>query len=580
MPDVLRLLPRQTLDVVPAGAGVAVMKEQYSRSLQILMAVCGMVLLIACANVANLMLARGMAKRQQTALRLAMGAPRRQIVLQALVESVLLSVGGAIAGLFVAVAAARLLVSLAFQSATVIPISTTPSLPVLGFAAALALVTGLVFGVAPAWFATRTDPIDALRGSGRTTGDHGAITRQVLLVVQAAVSVVLIAGAAMLARSLGNLQHQDFGYEIKGRVAVSMNRLPSTYPLQQLTAVYRAMEERMNRLPGVRGSGLALYNPLTDNWGELIVIDGKPLPKMSEEAGASWDRVSANYLQNLGVRVVRGRGFTEADNEHSELVAVVNQAFVRRFFKAEEDPIDRFFGIDLPENAHTWRIVGVVADAKFAGFALDKPARPMFYVPLAQNVEYKHELLAKIERMTHFAGGALLVTDLEPGAVEPMLTKAFAEIDPNLTITDVRKMEQVVARSFEQERAVASLAGTFGIVALLLAAVGLYGVTAYSVTRRTNEIGIRMALGADRSRVLRLVLRSAFARVVVGLVLGVPLAIGAGQLISAQLYGVSSWDPVALGVAAAALAVSAFIAAVIPANRAASIAPMQALRTE
>jgi predicted permease len=384
----------------------------------------------------------------------------------------------------------------------------------------------------------------------------------------------------MLGRSLGNLQHQDFGYEVKGRVVVSMNRLPSTYPLEQLVSVYRNMEERMNRLPGVRGSGLALYNPLTDNWGELIMVAGHPIPKMNEEAGASWDRVSANYLKNFGVKVLRGRGFTEADNEHSELVAVVNEAFVRRFFKGEEDPLNQYFGLDLPENAHTFRIVGIVRDAKFAGWGLDKPARPMFYVPLMQNVPYKHDLMARIERMSHFVGGVMLVTDLQPGAVEPMLTRAFAEIDPNLTITDVRTMEQVVALSFEQERAVASLAGMFGIVALLLAAVGLYGVTAYTVARRTNEIGIRMALGADRFRVLQLVLRSAFARVVVGLVLGVPLAIGAGRLISAQLYGVSSWDPVALGVAAAALAFSAFIAAMIPANRAASIAPMQALRTE
>jgi len=526
------------------------------------------------------MLARGMARRQQTALRLAMGAPRRQVVLQALVESVLLSVGGAVAGLFVAMAAARLLVSLAFQSAKVVPISTLPSLPVLLFAFALALVTGLLFGVAPAWFATRTDPIEALRGSGRTVGDHGSMTRQVLLVFQAAVSVVLIAGAAMLARSLGNLEHQNFGYEVKGRVAVALNRLPSTYTLPQLTAVYRAMEERMNRLPGVRGSGLALYNPLTDNWGELVVVAGHPLPKMAEESGASWDRVSANYLQLLGVRVVRGRGFTEADNETSEPVAVVNEGFVRRFFKAEEDPLNQHFGIDLPENAHTYRIVGVVRDAKFAGYALDKPARPMFYVPLAQNVTYPNDLIARIERMTHFVTGAMLVTDLEPGAVEAMLTKAFAEIDPNLTITGVRTMEQSVALAFEQERAVASLAGMFGIVALLLAAVGLYGVTAYTVARRTNEIGIRMALGADRGRVLRLVLRSAFARVLVGLVLGVPLAIGAGHLISSQLYGVSSWDPIALAVAATALALSALAAALIPAARAASIAPMQALRTE
>jgi ABC-type antimicrobial peptide transport system permease subunit len=290
--------------------------------------------------------------------------------------------------------------------------------------------------------------------------------------------------------------------------------------------------------------------------------------------------VSTSYLQHFGVDVVRGRGFREADNETSELVAVVNQAFVKRFFKGGEDPIDQHFGLDFPENANTYRIVGVVEDAKFAGFNLNEPARPMFYVPLAQTVPYTNDLMARIERMSHFVGGMMLVTDLTPGAVEPMLTKALAEVDPNLTITAVKTMEEQVALTFDQERAVASLAGLFGIVALLLAAVGLYGVTAYMVAQRTNEIGIRMALGADRLRVVRLVLRSAFVRVTIGLLLGVPLAVAAGRLIAAQLYGVAFWDPVALSLAAAALGTCALIAALIPAGRAASISPMDALRTE
>jgi ABC-type antimicrobial peptide transport system permease subunit len=204
----------------------------------------------------------------------------------------------------------------------------------------------------------------------------------------------------------------------------------------------------------------------------------------------------------------------------------------------------------------------------------------MFYVPLDQTVNYKHELLAKIELRTHFISGILLVTNATPGALEPLLTRALAEVDPNLTITSVRTMQQQVDLTFNQERAVASLAGLFGIVALLLAAVGLYGVTAYTVAQRTQEIGIRMALGADRVNVVRMVLAGASKRVLAGLILGVPLAIGAGRLISAQLYGVSSWDPLALGIAAAALAISAFFAAVIPARRAASISPMKALRTE
>jgi predicted permease len=580
MPDVIHGLPKQTINVVPAGAGVAEMKEEYGRSLQILLAVCGLVLLIACANVANLLLARAVARRGQTAVRLAVGATRRQIITQALMESVLLAVAGGIAGLVVAMAAARLLLALAFHSSHFLPISTKPSLIVLAFAFGLALLTGIIFGAAPAWFATRTDPAEALRGSGRSTSDHSSFARKALLIVQATLSVVLVAGATMLARSLNKLEHQDFGYQIQERVLVDLQSPPASYTLPKLTALYRQLEDRLNHLPGVQGSGLALYNPLTDNWGELVLVAGHPAPKLDEEAGASWDRVSANYLQNFGMTMLRGRPFTGADNETTAPVAIVNEAFVKRFFKSNEDPLDQHFGLDEPENVGTFRIVGIVHDAKYASFGLRKPARPMFFVPLAQNVNYKDPLMKRIELQSHFIGGIMLVTEASPGALEPLLTRTLAEVDPNLTINSVRSMQQQVDLTFDEERAVASLASLFGIVALLLAAVGLYGVTAYTVAQHTNEIGIRMALGADRAKVIELVLRGAFKRVIIGLLIGLPLAIGAGRLISAQLYGVSIWDPFALSVAAGALAICAFFAAMIPAGRAASISPMNALRTE
>ena len=580
MQDVIRTLPRQVINVVPAGAGVAVMKEEYGRSLQILLSVCGLVLLIASANVANLLLARAVTRRGLTALRLALGATPRQIISQALTESVLLAMGGGIVGLLVAVAGARLLLTLAFHSAHFLPISPMPSFGVLAFSFGLALVTGVIFGAVPAWFATRTDPAEALHGSGRGTSDRSSLTRQGLLIVQATLSVVLVAGATMLARSLNKLEHQDFGYQVQGRVLVALHNPPASYAEAKLAALYRELEIRLNRLPGVRGSGLALYNPLTNNWGELIYVAGHPAPKMSEESAASWDRVSHDYLQNFGMAVLRGRAFTAADNETTEPVAIVNEAFVKRFFKSGEEPLDQHFGLDLPENAGTFRIVGVVRDAKFAGWRLNRPALPMFFVPLAQNVDYKQDLLKRVELRSHFIGGIMLVTNTPPGVLEPLLTRTLAEVDPNLTITSVRTMQQQIALSFDQERAVASLAGLFGIIALLLAAVGVYGVTAYTVAQRTNEIGIRMALGADRAKVVQLVLRGAFKRVMVGLMLGLPLAIGAGRLISAQLYGVTSWDPFALTVAASALALCAFFATIIPASRAASISPMNALRIE
>jgi predicted permease len=580
MPEVMRLLPKQVINVIPAGAGVAEMKEEYGRSLQILLAVCGLVLVIACANVANLLLARAVARRGQTAVRLAIGASGRQLIAQALMESVLLAIAGGVAGLVVAVGAARLLLALAFRTSHFLPISTSPSLIVLAFAFVLALITGVIFGAAPAWFATRTDPADALRGSGRSTSDHSSLARKALLIVQATLAVVLVAGATMLARSLNKLEHQNFGYQIQGRALVALNSPPATYTLPKLMALYRQLEERLNRLPGVQGSGMALYNPLTDNWGEMIMVAGHPPPEMNGESGASWDRVSANYLQNFSIPIRRGRGFTSADNETTANVAVVNEAFVKRFFKSDEDPLNQHFGLDLPENAGTFRIVGIVGDAKFAGWGLRRPARPMFYVPLAQNVDYKSDLMKRLELRSHFISGIMLVTNVPPGTLEPLLTRALAEVDPNLTIISVRSMQQQVDLTFDEERAVASLAALFGMVALLLAAVGLYGVTAYTVAQRTNEIGIRMALGADRAEVVRLVLRGAFRRVVIGLLLGLPLAVGAGRLISAQLYGVSSWDPVALTVAASALAICAFFAAIIPAGRAASISPMRALRIE
>ncbi|MGQ0734329.1 MAG: ABC transporter permease [Acidobacteriota bacterium] len=580
MPEIERTLASQSITVVPAGTGVGVMRETYGRSLSILLAVCGLVLLIACANVANLLLARAVSRRGPTALRLAMGASRRQIVTEALVECGVLAVGGAVAGLVVATASARLLLSLAFAGATTLPIDTTPSPVALAFAVGLSLVTAVLFGAVPAWFAARTDPVEALRGVGRATGDRSSIARTSLLVVQAALSVVLVAGSTMLGRSLANLEGQDFGFNPEGRVLVTVSRPSPSLSGDRLTALYRDVEARLERIPGVRSAGLALYNPLTDNWGEGVLIAGKPPPAPGQQTGTSWDRVSTDYLKELGVTLVRGRFFTGADHETSETVAVVNEAFVRRFFSPGEDPLDQRFGLNLPEHVNTYRIVGVVGDARFASFGLDRPARPMFFVPLAQTVDYQSELMQRVERASHLVGGILLVTDAPPGALEAQVAQAQAQADPNLAVIAMRTLAEQVQRTFNQPRAVASLASLFGAVALILAAIGLYGVTAYSVARRTSEIGVRVALGADRARIVGLVLGGAFRRVAAGLLLGLPLAVGGGYLLSAQLYGVRFWDPVALSMAAGLLALAALVGSGLPALRAAGLAPTIALRTE
>ncbi len=577
MPDIMRQLPNQRIDVVPAGGGVGLMRDQYKTSLETLFVVCGVVLLIACANVANLLLARAVTRRTQTAVRLAMGASRGTLVFQALVEAVVIALLGAAAGLVVAVGASRLLLTLAFANVQFLPISTWPSPGVLGFAAALALVTGVIFGAAPAWFATQTDPIEALRGAGRVR-DGSSAARKTLLVVQATLSVVLVTGATLLARTLNNLEHQDFGFDVKNHIVVSLAHPPSEYEWSKLSEEYRRLEERLTQLPGVAGAGLALYNPLTNNWGESILVQGHPPPAPGTETGASWDRVSADYMRILGMKMVRGRAFTPRDNATAAPSAIVNEAFVKRFFSSDENPIGMHFGLDLPENAGTFEIVGIVRDAKFAGFDLDKPARPMLFVPLAQYVNYADTGMQRLELSSHFIGAMTLATSQPASVMEPTIRRAVAEIDPNLTILAVRTMEDQVALSFNQQRAVAGLATLFGAVALVLAAIGLYSVTAYSVAQQTNEIGVRMALGADRVRVATHVLRGAFTWVLTGLVIGLPLSIAAGRAISGQLYLVQFWDPVAMGFASTTLAIAALVAALIPAMRAARISPTTALR--
>ena len=578
MPDIVRELSNQTIRVVPAGTGISLaglsMRDQYGPSLRILLAICGLVLVMACANVANLLLARAVARRAQTAVRLALGATRRRIVGEALAEGMLLAAAGGAAGLLVAVAAARLLVALVFQNSQFVPITTTPSLVVLAFAAGLVLVTGIAFGMAPAWLATRTDPIDALRGAGRGIGRRSFRFRTALLIVQLSISVAVVAGAAMLGRSLANLQQQDVGYEVQGRVLVNLKRLPSTYTPERLSTLYRDIERRLASLPGVRGAGLALTNPLYSSWSETILVAGRP-PNPSDEASASWNRVSADYLQNLGVTLARGRLFAETDNETTAPVAIVNEAFVRRFFREDEDPLGQHFGVERPENADTFRIVGIVRDTKFLRAGLSEPAGPMFFVPLAQRIEYATDYRRMVERLSHFVQGIVVVTDSELGEIEPILRRTLAEADPNLTIISVRTMRQQIELSSDREQAVASLAGLFAIVSLLLAGVGVYGVTAYMVAQQANEIGIRMALGADRVKVIGMVLRQAFRRVAVGLVLGLPLAVGAVRVMASQLHGVSFWDPLSLAVAAGSLAACALVAALIPAGRAAAIVPMR-----
>jgi predicted permease len=470
------------------------------------------------------------------------------------------------------------MLALAFHTATFTPISAAPSLPVLGFAFALSLLTGVLFGVVPARLASRSDPTEALHGAGRGIRAGASLPQKILVVSQAALSLVLLACAGLLTVSLRNLESQDFGFDVQNRVSIQINPPLDSYTPEHLDALYPAIEDGLVRLPNVQSASLAGYSPLSgNNWGELIAVEGRGDPKATQAEGVSWDRVSRQYFSTVGQRIARGRDFAESDSGTSRPVAIVNESLVRKYFP-NEDPIGKHFGMDTSRYAGTFEIVGVARDAKYND--PDQPARPMFFLPLEQSVHYPDVLMQRSEIQTHFVGSIQLLVRGDTRNLEPQLRKALADIDPNLTIITVQSTNQQVASNFDQQRMVAQLAGTFGVIAMLLAAIGLYGLTAYMVACRTGEIGVRMALGADRLNIVRLVLRGAFLLVAIGLLIGIPLAVGAGRLMAAQLFEIRSWDPHVFGFSILALGACAAAASILPAHRAASTDPLKALRTE
>lgn len=565
-------LPKQHINLAPAGGGIQNMQMETAVGLHLLMGIAGLVLLIACANVANLLLARGAAARAETAVRMALGAPRSRLVRQILTESVLVAVVGGIAGLVVAFAGTRTILLVAFRGADYIPISPAPSLAVLGFAFLLALVTGCVFGLAPAWVTSHSDPADALRGAGRSTRDRASLPRKSLVVLQVALSTVLLIGAGLLTETLRNLENQRFGFEPEGRVIVRVNPLLAGYKTEQLPALYRQLEEKLPQIPGVESASFSLYSPMRgDDWSENIYIEGHPA---DERIGASWDRVGPRYFETIGTRLLRGRTIGDEDAPASRQVAVVNETLVRKFFK-NQDPLGKHFGMDTASHSGDYEIVGVVEDAKYQ--AAREPAYATFFLPLCQ--------MSKDPKQTwmiysHYIGDIELRLAGKPANLEAAVRRTLADIDPNLTVLSMASLSEQLTRNFNQDRLLARLTELFGGLALILACVGLYGVTSYSVARRTNEIGIRMALGADRQRILGMVLRRALFQAVLGLAIGVPTALGGARLLAAELYGVKSYDPKILTLAALILASCALVAGFIPARRATKIDPMVALRYE
>ena len=565
-------LKRAHIVLTPGGAGIQSMQEYFNSRVNMLMIAAGLVLLIACANIANLLLVRGMARKSEMNVRTALGARRTRIIRQLLTESVMLATAGGLAGLVVAYVGTRMLLAMAFPGADHVPIDARPSPVILAFACGLSLLTGVLFGVAPAWIASRAEPVDALRSNARTVSGRTTLLQRALVVFQAALSVVLLVGAGLFAQSLNKLEHIDLKLDPVNRYIVHINPQTAGYAQHQVVELYRTIEERFHALPAVDKVGIASYTPMEDdNNGWSVVIQGKPDPNLN----ASYLKINPDYFQSVGTRLIAGRNVEPRDTAMSQAVAVVNQSFVRKFFNPGENPIGQHFG-NGPKHAADFEIVGIVEDTAYQD-ATWKDHR-MYFVPLPQHPFGADYNIDKDEDM--YANGIVIKTTRPVPDMEELARRTLADINPNLAVQRFQTFSAQIGDQFTEERLLSRLTMLFGILALSLASLGLYGVTAYGVARRTSEIGIRMALGAQRGTVTNMVIRGAMTQALVGLAMGIPAAMTVAHYASSLVYQIKGADATVLASSILSLGVAALVAAFIPARRAASIEPAQALRSE
>jgi macrolide transport system ATP-binding/permease protein len=567
------LLPKVHVVLAPGGGGIQSMQDAYGANLHLLMWISGAVLLIACANIANLLLVRGMGRKAEMSVRTALGATRGRVIQQLLTESVLLAGLGGLAGLAVAYAGTRMLLMLAFPGAVQdVPIDAAPSMAVLGFACGLSLVTGVLFGVAPAWIAAQAEPADALRSGARTTTGRASLLQRGLVVVQAALSLVLLVGAGLFAQSLNKLEGVDLKLDAKNRYIVHINPAAAGYSQTQLEALYRTVEDRFHALPVVMKVGISSYTPMEDdNNGWSVQVQGQPDPHVS----ASIIRANPEYFESVGTHVVMGRGISVQDTPTSPTVAVVNRTFVKKLFKPGENPIGQHFG-GGPKSTGDFQIVGVVEDTVYTDVRWKDHL--MYFMPLMQRPASDK---GPIEQDDSLYSEAIVLETAGPVSnMESLARTTLTSINPNLSMVKFQSFDAQIAEQFNGDRMIARLTTLFGALALVLAAIGLYGVTAYTVARRTSEIGIRMALGAERGSVVAMVMRGAMMQTLLGLGIGIPVALVCVRFVKAQLYEITNADGTVMAGAIVTLAVAACVAGLIPARRAATIDPMRALRIE
>lgn len=550
--------------VEPGQRGLSSFRNQFSTPLVVLMSLVGLVLLIACANVANLLMARAPARQREIGIRLALGASRSRIIGQLLMESVMLALLGGALGVLVSIWTGDLLLgALPFESATQ-AFSSTPDARVLAFALAVSLLTGVVFGLMPAWQTTRLQLVSALKEEGGAVVSTGHVRwRKGLVVAQVALSLLLLVGAGLFVRSLWNLRALNPGFRVDRLTTFSLDPSLSGYPEARAKTFFQQLRERLAQQPGVVDVSLAACPPLTDCiMMSTVNVEGYT-PKEGEDMNPHVNSVGPGYLRTMGIPLVAGREFTAADGNGAPRVAVISEKTAHYFF-GSLNPLGRRFGFGRSKSADI-EIVGVAKDGRDTTLRAD--IARLVYVPYDQD--------EGIGAMSVFVR-----TTADGAMTAEMLRRTVRQLDPAIPVVDVKSMETVSSESLFIDRMVAMLTACFGALATLLAAVGLYGVMSYAVARRTREIGLRMALGAARANVMWLVMREVTILVVGGVALGLPLAVGFSHLVHSQLFGVSPADPLTLLTASTTLVTVALLAGYLPAAAASRVDPMLALRRE
>jgi len=553
------------LDVTQGATGVSDLRRQYESPLWLLLATTGLVLLIACANLANLLLARASVREREIAIRQAIGASRTRLIGQLMAESLLLSVMGTALGVVIAQAMSRGLVAFLSSPNDPVFVGLEPDLRVLAFTAAVAAGTCLLFGLLPALRATRIAPASAMRAGGRglTAGRERFGLRRGLVVAQVAMTLVLLVGATLFVRSLQKLLAVEPGFRAEGITSINLGLRAAHYTKDRLPLVHRDLLDRMRATPGVVSAAQVLLMPINGGgWDDNTWADGST----AKHEDCFFNRVSPNYFQTMGTGLIAGRDFNDRDKLSAPKVAIVNEAFARRIFGAG-NPVGRSYRTQGPAGKPDpiYQVIGVVRNAKY--YEVREDFLPVAYYPMAQDDDPGTDITFVVR------------SAIRPGEIKQSLKSAIAQANPAIAL-EFHVFSDTIQASLLRDRLMAILAGVFGGLAATLATLGLYGVIAYMVARRRNEIGVRVALGADRGRIIRMVLREAVVLLGVGLAIGTGLALWAGRAAGALLFGLKPYDPAALASAIVLLAVVALIASYWPAFRASRVEPMSALRED